>query len=144
MKKLADSLLLRDFIDILTADISKVGPDLVFSCRPLKVFTAEQNLALGRFSGRVSLSGVTQFRDALDELVTDRIVKVILDFQRVVLSRSAIGELVAFAANMHGRNKRLYLYRTSDQIKESLKNLGLDSFFTFLESEEDIIVALVI
>ena len=144
MKQLASCLLLRDFVDVLSADISTVSEGYIFTCRPLKGATAEQDTVLGRFQGNISLSGTKEFQQALDELVTDKLVKVILDFDKVTLSRTAIGALVAFAGTVHGRNKRLYLYRVSDQIRTSLQQLGLLGFFTLLESEEDILTTLVV
>lgn len=144
MKKLADSLLLKDFVDILTTDINRIGTDMMYSCRPLKGATAEQDTVLGRFRGKIGLAGCQEFQVALNELVTDRRVKIILDFADVSLSRTAIGVLVNFAASMYGRNKRLYLYRASEQVMSSLSCLGLKDFFSFLETEEDILITLVI
>jgi len=144
MKQLASCLLLRDFIDVLSTDLASVGEGHIFTCRPLKGATAEQDTVLGRFRGNITLSGTREFQLALDELVTDKLVKVILDFANVTLSRTAIGALVAFAGTIHGRNKRLYLYRVSDQIRTSLQDLHLTEFFTFLENEEDILAALVV
>jgi hypothetical protein len=47
--------------------------------------------------------------------------------------------LVGFAASMHGRNKGLYLYRPSPQIRASLLELELLPFFRILESGNDVL-----
>ena len=144
MEKLANSLLLKDFIDILTTDINGVSNDMFFSCRPLKGATAEQDTVLGRFRGKIGLADATEFQKALDDMVNDRRVKIILDFADVTLSRSALGILVSFAARIYGRNKHLYLYRPSEQILASMESLGVSGFFTFLKTEEDILLTLVV
>ena len=144
MEKLAKSLLLKDFIDILTTDINGVGNDMFFSCRPLKGATAEQDTVLGRFRGKIGLANAKEFQKALDDMVNDRRVKIILDFADVSLSRTAIGTLVSFAASTYGRNKSLYLFRPSEQIVTSLEDIGIIGFFSFLNTEEDILLTLVV
>lgn len=115
-----------------------------FKCRPLTARSAEQHTAFGFFHGQLGLSDVPEFSAALRELSSDNRVKIIVDFSGLALSKSAVGALVGFAAAMHGRNRRLYLYKTSAQIRGVLKELKLIPYFTFLESEDDIIATLVV
>jgi anti-anti-sigma regulatory factor len=136
---------------VLTENLSKVlivepvdpymGPR--FPCRPLVARSAERHTAFGMFSGQIGLSAVPEFKAAMHDLFTEGLSKVILDFAGLSLTKSAVGALVAFAAAVHGRNRRLYLYRTSAQILGALKELGLTSYFTFLETEGDVIAVLV-
>ena len=115
-----------------------------FPCRPLTARSRERHTAFGMFTGQIGLSSVPEFTAAMRDLTSDNLSKVIFDFSQLTLTKSAAGALVAFAAAMHGRNKRLYLYRTSSQIRGLLKELKLAPFFSFLETENDIIATLVV
>lgn len=128
----------------LRIEFSAAGNTQRFRCRPLAAYSAERHTAYGLFSGQISLSVLPDFSAALHDLVTDALNKVILDFSNVSLTKSAVGTLVGFAAAMHGYNKRLYLFRCSPQVRAVLKELSLLRFFSFLESEDDIIAALVV
>lgn len=143
MNEFAHSSLFSSLTDILAADIDKAEA-VRFPCRPLAAHTAERNTALGRFRGQIGLPNLQEFRDALNDLVSENLSKVILDVAAVSLSKSAVGALVSFAAAMHGRNKRLYLYRSAPQVRAVLKELGLTAFFSYLETEDDIIATLVV
>lgn len=114
-----------------------------FPCRPLVARSAERHTAFGIFTGQIGLSAVPEFTAALHDLSAENPLKIILDFSRLSLTKSAVGALVAFAAAVHGRNRRLYLYRVSAQIRGVLEKLNLTPFFSFLETEDDIITALV-
>ena len=114
-----------------------------FPCRPLVARSAERHTVFCIFSGQIGLSAVPEFTAAMHELYTEGLAEAILDFSRLSLTKSAVGALVAFAASMHGRNKRLYLYAVSPQIRGVLKELSLDPYFSFLETEDDIIATLV-
>lgn len=115
----------------------------LFDCRPLTARSSECNTVFGLFRGEIGLGAVPDFKAALYDLGKDDAVKVILDFKETSLSRSAIGTLLAFAASVFGRNRRLYLYRPSPQLRAALRDLGLKDFFTTLESEDDVVAALV-
>ncbi len=144
MKNFANPCVLGDLTKALAADIVTVDAAAPFSCRPLHGRTAERDTALGRFRGEIGLPNLAEFKAALNDLVMNTVLKVILDFAEVSLSRSAVGALVGFAAAMHGRNKRLYLFRPSAQVRKTLKDLGLTGFFTVLETEDDILATLVV
>ena len=143
MNEFADSSLFGSLAKILAADIdqAEAGP---FPCRPLIAHTAERSTALGRFRGQIGLPNLKEFKAALDDLVLDNLSKLILDLAAVSLSKSAVGALIGFAAAMHGRNRRLYLYRPSPQVRAVLKELGLTAFFSYLETEDDIVATLVV
>ena len=143
MNEFADSSLFGSLAKILAADIDQAegGP---FPCRPLAAHTAERSTALGRFRGQIGLPNLKEFKAALGDLVLDNLSKLILDLAAVSLSKSAVGALIGFAAAMHGRNKRLYLYRPSPQVRAVLKELGLSAFFSYLETEDDIVATLVV
>jgi len=118
-----------------------IGPR--FSCRPLVAHSAEKHTAFAMFSGQIGLSAVPEFTAAMHDLFTENLTEVVLDFSRLSLTNSAVGALMAFAAAMHGRNKLLYLYRTSAQIRGALKELYLTPYFRFLETEDDVIATFV-
>ena len=143
MNEFADSSLFGSLAKILAEDIdqAEAGP---FPCRPLAAHTAERSTALGRFKGQIGLPNLKEFKAALGDLVLDNLSKLILDLAAVSLSKSAVGALIGFAAAMHGRNKRLYLYRPSHQVRAVLKELGLTAFFSYLETEDDIVATLVV
>lgn len=115
-----------------------------YACRPVAARSAERHTVFGVFSGSIGLMAVPEFKAALYSLAENESVKVILDFQNVSLSRSAVAALVAFAASMHGRNKRLYLFRPSQTLRAELKKLDLRDFFTIHNEEEDIIASLIV
>ena len=144
MKNFINSCLLGELAKTMEANIVEVGDSTRFTCRPLAARTSERNTALGRFSGQIGLPDIKEFKAALDDLVTENLIKVILDFSAVALTKSAVGILVAFAASIHGRNKRLYLYRPSAQVRSVLKELGLTAFFSYLETEDDVLATLVV
>ena len=143
MNDFANSFLFSSLAKILAADIDEIEA-VRFPCRPLAAYTAERSTALGRFRGQIGLPNLQEFKDALNDLVSENLSKVILDFAAVSLTKSIVGALIAFAAAMHGRGKRLYLYRPSHQVRAVLKDLGLTAFFSYLETEDDIIATLVV
>ncbi len=144
MNEFIDSTLFGSLAKTLTADINEEVTGMRFPCRPYAAYTSERNTSLGRFKGQVGLPSLKEFKAALDDLVSENLTKVIVDLANATLSKSAVGVLVGFAAAMHGRNKRLYLYRPSPQIRAVLKELSLSAFFSYLETEDDIIATLVV
>lgn len=144
MLELANSLLLGDFAKALTISPASVAEKSRYACRPIAVCTAERNTCLGRFVGQIGLADVPEFEEALHDLATANPSKVILDLAEVSLTKSAVGALLSFAAAMHGHNKRLYLYRPSEQIQAVLKELDLTPFFNVLREENDVIATLVV
>lgn len=110
-----------------------------FACRPWRASSREKHTAYGKFTGQISLTSSDEFMSALQDLTTGNTTRVILDFADAQLSKSALGTLVSFAAAMFGRNRRLYVYKVSPHIRKALLDTGLKGFFTYLESEEDII-----
>jgi anti-anti-sigma regulatory factor len=144
MKEFVESPLLGSLARILTVDISAEIEGVRFSCRPLASYTSERNTVIGRFKGQIGLPDLREFQDALDDLMSKNISRIILDFAAVFLSKSAVGALIAFAAAVYGHNKRLYLYRPSPHLRAVLKELEVTAFFSYLETEDDIIAAIVL
>ena len=144
MNEFVDSTLFGALARILASDINEEAEGVRFPCRPYAAYTSERNTSLGRFKGQVGLPNLKEFKASLDDLVSENLSKVILDLASITLSKSAVGVLVGFAAAMHGRNKRLYLYRPSAQIRAMLKELGISAFFSYLDTEDDIIATLVV
>ncbi|MDR2743683.1 MAG: STAS domain-containing protein [Desulfovibrio sp.] len=144
MNKEIDASVLEGLADLFTISIGEAKSGSPYACRAFSAFSGERHTVFGRFHGRISLSNSTEFHLALYDLVGGGVEKVILDLRDAYLTRSTIGTLVAFSASMHGRNVRLYLYRPAPQIKAILAELNLISFYHFLETEDDIITALVI
>lgn len=144
MNDFVDSPLLGSMAKALLADIDNVPVNALFPCRPLAAATAGGRTMLGRFKGDIYLSTNKEFKDALEDLARDGPQKIVLDLAKTALSKSAVGTLLSFAAEGHGRNSRLYLYRPSKQIRDALKGLGLLGFFSFLETEEDFMATLIL
>lgn len=134
------NLLTRAF----TPDRLEEGRPLPYPCRSLVAHSLEHRTAFSVFSGQIGLADCELFREALQDLCTEQVHKIIVDFSALSLSKSAAGGLTAFAAFAHGQNKRLYLYAASPQIRALLQELELTPFFNYLEKEEDIIAALVV
>lgn len=129
----------EDLFSVL--EVEEAGTDETprFACRPMRANSMERNTVYGRFTGQIGLSRTTEFLEAMYDLSTGQTMRVVLDLSDIQLSKSAVGALISFAANMYGRNKRLYLYKISPQLNKFLKDLNLHGFFTYLENEEDII-----
>ena len=144
MEEFLDSYLLRDFARAMRADSSKLDEAPRFACRPLAASTSGRSTVIGRFKGDIGLPNRQEFKDALDDLIADNPLKLMLDLSEPSLTRSAVGILVDFAATGLGRNKRMYLYRPSEQVRALLKELKLTDFFSYLETEEDVIASLVV
>lgn len=143
MNEFIGTNLLGSLAAALAADIESAEA-VRFPCRPLVALTAERNTALGRFKGQIGLPNLLEFKAALNDLAGSASSKIILDFASVALTKSAVGTLIAFAAAMHGLSKRLYLYRAAPQVRAVLKELGLTRFFSYLETEDDVIATLVV
>ena len=144
MNEFVNSTLIGGVAKALTADIDADAGSDRFPCRPFAARTSEGGTSLGRFKGQIGLSALGEFKNALDDLVTANLSKIILDLAAVSLTKSAVGVLVAFAASIHGRNKRLYLYRPSPQVRAVFKELGLTRYFSYLDAEDDLIATLVV
>ena len=144
MEEFFDSYLLRDFARVMRADMADLRETPHYACRPLAASTSGHATVIGRFSGDIGLPARQEFQDALDDLVKDNPLKLILDFSEAQLTRSAVGILLDFAATALGRNKRMYLYRPSAQVRALLKELKLTEYFSYLETEDDVIASLVV
>ena len=142
MKDFYDSPLLGDLAKVLDADITRTPEAALYPCRPLAAATAGNRTVLGRFRGTIALRDCKGFREALADLAKGNPQKIILDLAETALSKTAMGILVNFASDGHGRNNRLYLFRPSAQIRQVLKELNLAPFFSFLETDEDIMASL--
>ncbi|MDR1685900.1 MAG: STAS domain-containing protein [Desulfovibrio sp.] len=142
MDYLIDVNPLESLAEVLALNIAEYKDDSRYACRAFSAHGNERQTVFGCFQGRIALKDNQEFKAALYDLVSENTGKVILDFKDVHLSRSAVGVLVGFAASMHGRNKRLYLYRPSPQIRASLLELELLPFFRILESEADVVAGL--
>lgn len=143
MKDFRNSILLGDFARAFATDISSVE-NTEFTCCPIVAQTKENSTIVGRFSGDVGLPQLAEFKQALHSLVKSNLEKIIADFERVNLTRTAVGALVNFAASVHGNNKKLYLYRPSKQVRELFDELELTGFFAILENEDDILSRLTV
>lgn len=120
------------------------GNDTAFPCRPVLAQTAEGTIVLARFCGHMSLDNLDEFSAALHNLVTEPLQKAILDLAHATMDRTGLGALVGFASSMHGRNKRLYLYKPSYQVVEELRQTGLEAWFVFLQTEEEVLSKLIV
>jgi anti-anti-sigma regulatory factor len=143
MKDFINSSLLGECARALTVDLAD-APGGKFACCPVIARTRENSTVIGRFTGAIGLPQIGEFREALFSLTAEGMEKVILDFETVSLSRTAMGVLVAFTASIRGNDKRMYLYRASQEVRALLGELELTPFFYFLETEDDVLMALVV
>lgn len=143
---------MQEQLPLLSEQLSRVftpvrveeGRPLPYAFRPLVARSFERRTVFSVFTGQIGLADCERFKNSLQELCTEQTAKVILDFSGLSLTKSAAGALVGMAAFTHGLNKRLYLYAASAQIRALLKELELVPFFSYLETEDDIIAALVV
>ncbi|MDR0339825.1 MAG: STAS domain-containing protein [Desulfovibrio sp.] len=124
-------------------DRSEPGGKEGFEFHKFTARSSERHTVLGVFGGRIGLPSATEFKAVLQRLGGDETDKIMLDFCDCTLTRSALGVLVEYAASVHGRNKHLYLYRPSGQVRANLKELELSGFFSVLNDEHDVIVSTV-
>jgi anti-anti-sigma regulatory factor len=143
MKDFINSSLLGECARALTQDLPAAGEGK-FACCPIIARTRENSTVIGRFTGAIGLPQILEFREALFSLTMEGMEKIILDFETVALSRTAMGVLVAFAASIRGNDKRMYLYRASQEVRALLGELDLTPFFYFLETEDDVLMALAV
>jgi anti-anti-sigma factor len=143
VKDFINSSLLGECARALTQDLAEAGEGK-FACCPIVAHTRENSTVIGRFTGAIGLPQIPEFREALYSLAMEGMEKVILDFETVSLSRTAMGVLVAFTASIRGNDKRMYLYRASREVRALLDELELTSFFYFLETEDDVLMALTV
>jgi anti-anti-sigma regulatory factor len=143
MKDFVDSPLLGECARAMNLDLAAV-PRGKFACCPVIARTRENSTVIGRFTGSIGLPQIGEFRDALFSLTAEGMERVILDFATVSLSRTAMGVLVAFTASVRGNDKRMYLYRASQEVRALLAELELTPFFYFLETEDDLLMALAV
>ncbi len=144
MQYFSQSNLMADIVAALQEDITQPRAAARFACCPIIAFTYEKNTAIGRLVGDIGLANIKEFSAALDELLPEKVQKVILDLEHVTLSRTAMGALVAFSATTYGLNKRLYLYKPSAQINDLLIELAIKGFYVCLDSEDDILATIVV
>ncbi|MDR0827803.1 MAG: hypothetical protein LBN33_08020 [Desulfovibrio sp.] len=144
MDDVTNSDVLEGLSDLLTLSLGESKSGSPYACRSFSAYSGERHTAYGRFHDRISLSNNTEFRSALYGLVGENTNNVILDFKDAFMTRSTLGTLVAFAASMHGRNVRMYIYRPAMQIKAALIELKLASFFRFLNSEDDVTMVVLV
>ena len=143
MRDFINSTLLGDFARAFTVDLTVVkGAE--FPCCPVVAQTKENSTIVGRFIGNIGLARVNEFKLALRNLFVSDLQKIIVDFEQVTLTRTAVGTLVGFVASVQGNNRRLYLYRPSQQICSLLAELELLAFFSVLETEDDVLVRLTV
>ena len=143
MKEFTGSSLLGECARALVLDLAAVREGN-FACCPVIARTRENSTVIGRFTGAIGLPQIREFREALYSLPAEGMEKIILDFETVSLSRTAMGVLVAFTASIRGNDKRMYLYRPSKEVLALLDELDLLPFFYFLETEDDVLMALVV
>ncbi|MDL2279444.1 hypothetical protein LJC15_02110 [Desulfovibrio sp. OttesenSCG-928-G11] len=130
-------------VGLFTPERTEPGRPLPFACRPLTARSTERHSVIAFFQNGIGLQCIDQFKSSLHDLLTQETAKIFLDFSSATLSRTALGTLMAFAAAVHGNNKRLYLYRPSAQLRSELKKVGLSDFFQVLDHEDDIVASLV-
>ncbi len=111
---------------------------------PIMTHSLEKSVVIAKFSGDIGLNKLAEFSATLHELITDAVMRVILDFSCANISRTAIGALFSFAAAVHGRNKRLYIYKPCEKLIHDLEELKLCEYFVFLHSQEDAMLKLVV
>lgn len=129
---------------VFTPLLQEADRPAAYPFRPLVARSFERRTVFCVCTGQIGLADCERFKASLQELCTEQTVKIIADFSALSLTKSAVGALVAVAAFTHGLNKRLYLYAPSPQVRALLKELELTPFFSYLETEDDIISTLVV
>jgi anti-anti-sigma regulatory factor len=130
--------------DILTLDVKELRYGSQYACRAFLAYGSERRTVFACFHGNIGLGDTEEFKAALADSVSDETYKIILDCKDLYLSKSAVGALVAFAAAMSFSNTVLYLYSPSQQIRAVLQELDIQTFFRFLETEEEVAAGLLI
>ena len=147
-KALMDNFAGMDLIGLFNKVINTNLDDLpekdALSTCPIMAQSLEKSVVIARFSGSIGLDKLAEFSATLNNLITDSVMRVILDFSSSSISRTALGALISFAAAMHGRNKRLYIYKPGEKLLVDLAELELKGYFVFLRSQEEALLKLVV
>lgn len=110
------------------------------SCRATIYAAYNSKIMLAKFCGSIGLPCIDRFTQSLEQTLTGNVESIIVDFEDVQkLSRSAIGELINFAAAVIGRGKNLYLYGASDTLRQRLMDLNITEFFIFLNDADKLV-----
>ena len=97
-------------------------------------------VVLAIFYGSIGLPCLERFDSSLRLTLTGNSDQIVISLENVIkLSRSAVGELTSFAAEVLGRKKQLYLLKASTALRQRLTDLALTSFFQFLETDDELI-----
>lgn len=90
------------------------------------------------FSGELTLECIQDAKDETEAYLSkDTVQALVIDLSRTVfLDSSGIGFLVHIHNRLRSRNKALYLYNLSPQVRKSLDLVKLLDFFRILDSEE--------
>jgi len=97
-------------------------------------------VVLAIFHGSIGLPCLERFDSSLRLTLTGNARQIVISLENVIkLSRSAIGELTNFAAEVLGRKKQLYLFKASNPLRQRITDLALTSFFQFLETDDELI-----
>ncbi len=142
MEPFVHTSFIGDFVDVLNMK-TPLRSDVANACVAQFGATARQEAVLSRYFGDLGLDHVAEFAASLDSLLTGSVQLVVLDFSSLnSFCRNAVAALVNFAASVHGRDKRLVLFRPGPELRRALDALALSHMFTVLDNEEELLLAL--
>lgn len=99
------------------------------------------NLLLVSFSGEITLEVTNQLKSQMEVTIKqgdfDNLVVDLADIS--FMDSSGIGFLVAMNTKIMGLDKKMYLYRPSEQVRKTLALVQLSTFFKMIEDEDELL-----
>ena len=119
----------------------EAGEDMPFgTCLPDLYSALGGRVIFAKYAGSIGLPCIQHFTPSLQDILTGDVEQIIISLEHVTkLSRTAVGVLVSFAAEVLGRGKELYLYKPAPVIENRLQTLNITGFFQFLKTDDDLI-----
>jgi len=94
-------------------------------------------VAILDISGEIDLYNAPQIKDHLNQLIEDKIYKVIINLDRVTyIDSSGIGALIAGVSNLKKYNGTLKIINTSGAVRKVLELTKLNAFFEIFDNED--------
>lgn len=98
---------------------------------------------LGEVSGVIDTSTLEEFREAIDEALRSGVIRLVLDLGQVkFVNSSGLGVLVKANDSLREMGGGIALIRVPAKIRLVIEMLGLDTYFTLRENEEEALLTL--
>lgn len=101
----------------------------------------KQDCLIVTFRGEITLEVTNQLKSEMDlSIKQEDFSNLVVDLSDIsFMDSSGIGFLVALNTKIMGLNKKMYLYKPSQQVRKTLALVQLANFFQTLEDEDELL-----